>query len=318
MQSRSFWLSREGILGLTFTLLLIVPVTVLGGTKTVYVDKNATGSEDGSSVNPYHSIGKAMENVSGGTEVRVKNGTYKEHITIPKNVDLVSDSENRDKVIIKSDNDSKPTVIMKDDTALSHITVKGGSHGVRIVENAKAHIFDAIIANNDRDGIHIDSAPLDKKNRVLIDKTLVKYNGRTGIYSEKRFIVLINSDIISNNSDGIDLALGTKAWLENNRINDNKGSGAKLVLDNASIFGKKNGFRNNKREGLEINSYRSKGTIELKKTASIGNNRYGIARVARTAFGARLFGNLSFGVGINGSRIENNALGNTSSVIRSY
>lgn len=318
MQGRNFWLSREVFIGLAFVLFLAAPVFVFGGSKTIYVDKDANGSEDGTAANPYHTISKALKNAKGGTAVHVKNGTYKENITIPKGVGVVGDSQNRDKVTIESDNDALPTVTMKHDTEISHITVKGGRHGVRILEDSKAHIFDVVIKKSDRDGIHIDSAPRDKKHRVLIDEAKISDNDRAGIFSEKRDIVLINSDIVSNGSDGIDLAAGTKAWLEKNRFNDNKGSGAKLILDDASIYGKKNGFRDNKREGIEVHSFGAAGTIELKRTAFVGNDHYGVARLARTAAGARMFGNLSFGTGINASRFDVNTLGSLSPVIRGF
>lgn len=318
MQVRKFWLSREVFIGLAFGLLLAAPVFVFGGSKTVYVDKDASGSEDGTVAHPYSTISKALKNADKGTEVRVKNGTYKENITIPKGVDVLGDSGKRDKVTIESDNDALPTVTMKHDTALSHITIKGGRHGVRILEDAKAHIFDTEIKKSDRDGIHIDSAPRDKKHRVLIDKAKISDNDRAGIFSEKRFIVLINSDIVSNGSDGIDLALGTKAWFENNRFNDNRGSGAKLILDGASIYGKKNGFRDNKREGVEVSAFGAAGTIEFKRTAFVDNDRYGVARLARTSAGERMFGNLSFGIGINESRFDANVLGGLSPIIRGF
>lgn len=318
MQCRNFWFSKEVFIGLAFGLLLAVPVFVFGDSKVIYVDKDADGSEEGTSEHPYHTISEALKNAEEGTEVRVKGGTYKENITIPKDVKVVSDSEKRDKVTIKADNDKLPTVIMKHDSKLSHITIKGGRHGVRIAENAKAHIFDAVIKESRRDGIHIDSAPRDKKHRVLIDETVIKDNGRAGIFAEKRFIVLLDSDIVSNGSDGIDLALGTEAWLEENRINENGGSGARLILDDASIFGKKNGFRDNRREGIEVNAYGAAGTIELKRSAFVGNDRYGVARIARTAAGAGMFGNLSFGIGVNDSRFESDAFGGLSPVVRGF
>ena len=318
MQMRAFWLSKEVFIGIFVTVLLVVPVFVFGGSKVVYVDNDAKGDEEGTASRPYHSISKALHKAKSGTEVRVKNGTYEENITIPKGVKVFGESEKRDKVIIESDSNDKPTVTMKDDTELSHVTIKGGRHGVRIAEDAKAHIFDVVVKKSDRDGIHIDSAPRDKKHRVLIDTVRISDNDKAGIFSEKRFIVLINSDIVSNGSDGIDLALGTKAWLEDNRFNDNKGSGAKLVLDGASVFGKKNSFRNNRREGMEVGAYGGSGTIELKKSAFIGNDRSGVSRVAHTAAGAGMFGNLSFGIGVNGSRFETNTLGGLSSIFRSF
>ena len=316
MKYSEFWFSREVFAGLALVALLAVPVFVFGGSDEVFVDKNASGSEEGTAAHPYHTISEALKKAKEGTKVRVKNGTYKENITIPKGVDVVSDSGKREKVTIESDNDDKPTVTMKNNTGLKKVTVKGGRHGVRVLENAKVHIFDAVIKNSDRDGIHIDSGSRNNKHRVLIDETKISDNDRTGIFSEKRYIILLNSEIISNGSDGIDFAAGTKAWLEDNRFNDNKGSGVKLVLDDASIFGKKNGFRDNKREGLEVNAFGAAGTIELKRSAFVGNNRYAIARVGRTLAGTRMFVNLSFGIGINSSRFDNNTLGSISPVIR--
>ncbi|OGI15511.1 MAG: hypothetical protein A3E38_01015 [Candidatus Moranbacteria bacterium RIFCSPHIGHO2_12_FULL_54_9] len=318
MQGREFWLSREVFFGLVFGLLLVAPVFVFGGSAVIFVDKNVSGSTDGTASHPYHTISEALRHATSGTEVRVKDGTYEENITIPKGVDVVGDSEKHDRVIIKGDNDNRPTVTMKHDTKLSHLTVKKGRHGIRILEDSKAHIFDVVVKDSDRDGIHIDAADRDKKHRVLIDKTKVMDSKRAGIYSEKRFIVLINSDIVENKGDGIDLALGTKAWLEDNRFNDNRGSGAKLTLDKASIFGKKNGFRNNKREGLEVNAFGAAGTIELKRSAFVKNDRYGVARVGRTAAGTKQFGNLSFGVGINASRFEANGMGGLSPVVSGF
>ncbi len=318
MQKGIFWLYKEVFIGLAFMVSIAVPFVVFGGNTVIYVDKDASGDKDGSSEHPYKTISEALKQSKKGTEVRVKNGTYEENITIPKDVKVVSDSEKRDKVTIKSDNDDKPAVSMKHDSELSHITVKGGRHGVRVLEDAKAHLYDVVVKDSLRDGIHIDAAPRDKKYRVLIDKSVIKNSDRAGIFAEKRFIVLINSDIEDNRGDGIDFAAGTKAWLESNRMNGNQGSGAKFILDEASIFGKKNGFRNNRREGLEVNAYGAKGTIELKRSAFVGNDRYGVARVARTSSGMNLFGNLSFGIGVNESRFEGNRSGGISSVIRGF
>jgi hypothetical protein len=318
MQVRKIWLSKEVFIGLAVMLVLAAPVFVFGGSKTIYVDQDAKGSEEGSKNHPYHSIAQALKNAKQGTEVHVQNGTYKENITIPKGVEVVGDSQNREKVTIESDNDDKPTVTMKHGTKLGHVTVKGGRHGVRVLEDSKVHIFDVIVKKSDRDGIHIDAAPRNKKYQALIDDAKITDNDRAGIFSEKRTIILINSDIVSNGSDGIDLAAGTRAWFEGNRFNENKGSGAKLILDGADIWSKSNSFRNNKREGVEISSYGAAGNIGFKKAAFVGNDHYGVARIARTSSGLKAFGNVSFGTGVNANRLENGALGNISPVVRGF
>lgn len=316
MQTRKFWLSKEVFLGLAFGLLLVVPVFVFGGSKTVYVDKNASGSEDGTAAQPYHTISKALKNAKDGTVVRVKDGTYKENVTIPKGVWLRSHSFKRDAVVIKGDSHD-PTVTMKHGAKLSKLTIDGGRHGIRVDEDAKANIIDVLVKNSDRDGIHIDASDKrDEKHRVYIEDSEIRNSDRAGIYSEKHYVVFVNNDIHDNHADGVDFQANVKAWLEDNRLNSNKGSGAKFALDGASIYGKKNGFRNNKREGAEVNASGAAGTIELKRSAFINNDRNGVARVARTVAGAGMFGNLSFGIGSNDSRFENNSFGSISPVIR--
>src|SRR6185369_13860301 len=195
MNSRNFWLSREVLLSAAFGILIGAPFLVFGSTKVIFVDKDNKNSEAGSFNHPYHTISEALKHAKGGTEVRIKNGTYKENITIPKDVKVVSDSEKSEKVIIKADNDDKPVVTMKDDTKLSHVTVKDGLHGIRVEEDSDAHIFDVISKDNKRDGIHIDKAPVKKKFRVLIDNSQLRDNGTAGIFSQKHFVVIVDTGV---------------------------------------------------------------------------------------------------------------------------
>lgn len=318
MQVRNFWLSKEVILGVFFAVLIAVPVIVFGGNKQVYVDKNARGNEEGTSAHPYHSISKAIDHAKEGTDINIAKGTYKENITLPKGVKLFGKKKDIGDVVIKADNDDKPAVTMKHQTELNFLTIDGGRHGVRITTDAKVKIYKVNIKDSDRDGIHIDSAPRDKKHRALLDTVEVQDSKRTGIFSEKRDIVLINSNIHNNGSDGVDFAAGMKAWLEDNRINDNRGSGLKVVLDNASVWSKSNSFRNNKREGVEVNAYGAAGNVGLKKASIIGNDRYGIAKVARTINGYKFFGGIILGTGVNDNHIERNGIGNVSGMIRGF
>lgn len=301
-----------------FIVLIAAPVLVFGGSKAVFVDKDADGSENGTSAHPYHSISKALKNADSGTEVFISKGTYKENITIPKGVKLVGKKKDREDVVIQAENNNRPTILMKHKSELDHLTVKGGRHGIRIAEDSKAVIYDVAVKGSNRDGIHIDSASRDKKYQVSISKTVVRNSDRAGIFSEKRNIVIMDSDIMFNGSDGIDLAAGTKAWLEGNRFNDNKGSGAKLVIDGSDIWSKKSGFRNNKREGVEVSSYGVAGTVGFKKTAFVNNSRYGIAKLARTASGFKGFSQLILGADVNVNHFDKNLSGNISPVLLGF
>jgi len=318
MLNRSFWLSKEVFVGFFLVCIIALPVFVFGGSQVIFVDKDAQGTEEGTSENPYHSISRALDHAKSGAEVRVKNGEYKENITLPKNVKLVGDSNKRDKVVIKAKNEDRPTVTMKDQSELSYVTVKEGRHGIRIVEDAKAHLYNVVVKNSNRDGIHIDSAKTDKRHRVFLDTVEVTKNDRAGIFSEKRFIVLINSYITLNKSDGVDFAMGTEAWLEKNSFSGNKGSGLKLVLDDSEIWSKSNNVRNNGREGVEINAYGATGNIGFKKATFFNNGQYGIARIARTSSAMNTFGGLQNGTGVNENHIEGNKKGDISPIVRGF
>ena len=315
MRIGNIGLNKGIILGFSLIMAVVMPFVAFGGGKTIYVDQTNSGSKDGSKNHPYTTIDSALEHASAGDEIVIAQGTYKENITIPKEVWIYGENGRKNDVTIKAKNDDKPTVQMKHDSKLSDITIEGGRHGVRVLEDSKAHLYNVRIKESNRDGIHIDSAKIGKKKRVTIDKVEIEESDRAGIYSEKRTLTIIHSDIHDNRGDGIDLALGTHAWLEKNTFNKNRGSGAKLVLDDASIWSKNNEFKNNKREGIEVSSFGEQGTIEFKRAKISGNDRYGVARLGRTSNGMTLFGNVSFGIGINASTITRNGLGDVSQVL---
>lgn len=304
---------KEGIYLIFGVAMVAMPFLTFGGHDVLYVDKDASGTEVGSSDSPYHSIGAALKHASDGAEVRVKKGEYKESITIPDNVQVIGDNADRDRVIINGDRDDA-TVVMKDDAKLSNLTVKDGHYGIRVEKNAKAHIFDVVVEESDRDGIHIDrSNKKDKSHRVLIDKVEVKNSGRSGIYSEERFLVIVNSNIHNNNRDGIDLQSDIKAWIEDTRVNDNDGSGLKIDLNGADIWTNKLSIRKNGHEGVEVSARTNEnGNFGLKKATIIGNKNYGVAKLRRGIASATLLHDHIF---IEKSRVEGNGKGVVSGVI---
>ncbi len=292
---------KNGLLMASLFVLVLGPVVVLGGSKTIYVDEdNDKGSQDGSHDHPYSTIGKALKHAKKSTVIFVAKGTYKENVTLPKNTKLVGGKKTGD-VVIKGDND-KPTITMKDDTEVSKITVSGGRHGIRVEEYAEAKIIDTVVKDSVRDGIHIDKGTLAKKDQVFIEKSSIRGNRLAGIFSEKRSLIVLETDI-EKNGDGVDLVAGVKVWFDKDRIFENRGSGFKLVLDGTSFWAKNTSIRRNAREAVEVNAYGAVGTIGFKKSTLIDNGRYGVAKVGRVS-------NASFkDIHFDGSRLEGNRLG---------
>lgn len=304
--------NKKEIIGSVILLtIFILPFFSYAGSKKIYVDKNNSGTQDGSSKHPYKTISEALRNASKNTTVNVEKGTYHENIEIPEDV-TVAGSE-RDEVIIEANDNDDPAVKMEHKSHLDEVTVKKGRIGILVDDGDGASISECIIKNNDKEGIKIESAKVESKHEVRITDTIIKNNGKNGIFSEKRKLAIARNKIYDNDGDGIGIMPGSKAWISGNTIKDNDKSGMRINLDNSDIVAKGNTFRNNKREGIEIDASGSRGKIEIKRSKFYQNERYGIALIQRGYFQRSIWNGLI----VNGDNtFWKNRLGNVSPIIR--
>jgi hypothetical protein len=280
-----------GIVG-AFALAVFLPVFVFGNAEKIYVDEDASGKEDGSKDHPYKTISEALDHATKGSEVHIASGHYKESITIPKGVEVYGKNKDRGKVVIDGGS-NKPTVTMKYDSELNHVTVKDGRTGIYVDDDARAKIYDVVVKGAEKDGIRVESASTNKKERVIIDNVVSEKNGKAGLYAKKRDVVILSSEFVKNGTDGAVFAAGVKVWIEKSLFNDNKGSGAIMTADESEIWTKKNQFRRNGREGVELNGYGAIGSIGLRTSKFVENGRYGVAVVARNAAGQNVWKSLT-------------------------
>jgi len=302
---------RELAGGLMLLAIVILPlITVAGNEKKIYVNAGASGTENGSKDHPYKTIKKALKHADKNTQVEVAKGTYRENIEIPKGTELHGSGQ--DEVFIKGDDD-EPVVRMKDNTKIVGVTVEKGEYGIEVSGNDSAIIVDCIVRKNEKDGIKIKTGDTKKEHQVEIISSSIYNNGRSGVYSEKRKLVIMKSWIAKNDNDGVALSAGVEAWIEKNSFEKNGGSGAVFVLDRSNVTVKKNLFANNKNEGMEINSFGASGRIEINSSSIKHNKRWGIARVQRTAAGAAWSGVIVKQPGVD---IFDNSSGNISPIIR--
>ncbi len=269
------------ILGSALMLAIFVlpSLSFAGSRNDIYVDRNAKGKETGSASNPYHTISEALAHANSRTDVHIAKGEYVDNIEIPRGVNVYGTSDKE--VVIKARNKNKVVVSMKDKTEINKVTIKDGKNGIWVKDNAKVSIIEVIVRDNEKDGIKIGEGKISDKEKVSITDSTITENGKSGIYSQKRRLVMIDNEITDNDNDGIDLAAGTKAWLEDNSFKDNRGSGVKLTLDGSEIWTKNNSMKKNGREGLEVNAYGKTGRIDINKSEIIGNENFGISRVQR-------------------------------------
>lgn len=273
-------------------LAIIVPfLTLAGNSKKIFVDKGASSNQDGSSKHPYKTITQALKKAGKNTKIYVSKGTYHENLVVPKSVEIFG--QGRNETIIKAKSDDDSAVYLNGGARLSKVGIRNGKNGVKVADGGRVKIIDCRIENNDRDGVIVYAGKLDDNNKVTISETEIKDNGRNGVYSEKRNIVIVESDINDNDSDGVSLASGTKAWIAGTNFRKNSGSGLKVKLDGAQIYTKNNLFADNKREGVEVNANGAAGRVDLRLAKFSDNANYGIARVQRNAFSESIWKGLT-------------------------
>jgi hypothetical protein len=277
---------KFAILGVAALILIATPIFALGNKRSeLWVNQKASGAHDGSKDHPFKTIWEALDKAKDKAEIHVAKGEYSENIELKDGIKLFG--EDKDNTIIKAKKDKWSAVLMKDNSEIDGFTIKDGKRGIWIEKYAKVSIIDCAIKYNDKDGIAIEGGNTNKADAVFISKTEIRKNGQAGIWSTgPRRVIIVDSDILDNGSDGINLAQGTSAWIADNRINNNDGSGMKLAIDRSNIWTRDNSIRENGREGVEVSLFGVAGRIDIAKTKIVDNALHGIAKLNRAVAGS--------------------------------
>ncbi|MDX9913220.1 MAG: right-handed parallel beta-helix repeat-containing protein [Candidatus Moranbacteria bacterium] len=280
---------------LLLAVIFIAPaVSFARSTRDIYVDANAGSNQDGSIKHPYKKIEDAIKKAKKTdrkVEIHVAKGTYRENIEVPSDTKIFG--EDKKNTIIKAKDGDRPVVKLNHKTEINKFTIEDGEYGVVIDDDDRASVIKCVIKNNDKDGVKIKRASIDDKYIASVTESDIYDNGRSGIYSEKRRLSLIDNFIHENDGDGIDISGGAQAWIAGNKVKENEKSGMKLTLDGSYIWTKNNTYYENKREGLEVNSYGGTGRIDINKSKFYKNDKYGIARVKRGTFNNSIWNGLT-------------------------
>lgn len=264
-----------------------------GRGEEIYVNAKATGTEDGSAENPYRKISSALRKAEKNDKLFVAKGEYEENIEIPKGVKVYG--ADRDEVVIKAKDNDAPVVEMNQDTKINKVTIKNGKVGIKVEKNDDdVSIIDCVIEKNKHDGIKIEKGSVSKSHPVSVTENVIRKNGWNGIYSETRRVVLMENNIYDNDRDGVELAEGSSAWIEDNRINNNDGVGFKFTLDNSNIWLKDNSIRDNDKSGMEVDSFGKVGRVDISKSTIAENEKYGIVRVQKSFASVSVWNGFTF------------------------
>ena len=310
------WLIEAGMAVLVLGVISLPFFGFARGGDKIYVNEDASGTQNGSSSHPYKTIWQGLDKAHDGDEVIVAKGTYKERITIPKGVKL--SGAGKGKTILKSsERNDDPVINMKDGSKVWGVTVKNGEVGIYVRQGAKADIIDSDIRENRHEGIFIEGGERTDKEKVSIVNCEVKENGWSGVYAKKRKVVIIESGIKGNGKNGVVFESGVRAWIDDNSMSENKGSGLVMNLDGADVtVASKNTFRKNGREGIEISSFGSTGKIDVRRSRSSENRHFGIARISKAA---NISSSVWNGLTIQGNNtFFGNSAGNISPIVRGF
>jgi parallel beta-helix repeat protein len=229
------------------------------------VDEDYSADDaDGDSEKPYETITKALEKSSSGDKIYIKNGTYKENITLKKEVELYG--QKRDGVVIQG------TIEAKEDNKLKDLTVSGKSYGV--VASGKIVIDNCRIKNNSKNGIEL----LESGSEAIITDSIISGNQK-GIYVQrKRSISLAGNSIYKNREEGLDIREKVSGNINKNDISENGEGGIEIIVGGADLKISCNTIKKNKANGIAVQFYsfiEKTGSIDIQNNTLSKNGKYG-------------------------------------------
>lgn len=292
MQRTRWTIGAISVFSMMVISAVAMPLISFGGTtQKLYVDSKASGKQDGSVNHPYKTVEQATDKASEKTQIFLSPGTYVENVTLRRGVEMYGGDPK--KVTIKAASSSKPAVDMYHKSRLNNVTVEGGRNGVYVHGKSKALIDDCVIKNSKRDGVHVNASKAEDKYEVSIVGNKISNHDKAGVYIEGSKFALVSNEIYSNDNDGVDLESGAKGSLNKNSIRDNGGAGLRANIDYANVWTKKNTYRDNKKNGVEVNAYGANGRVDLKDSKYINNKQHAIARIQRGGAKPAVWGGLT-------------------------
>jgi parallel beta-helix repeat protein len=218
----------------------------------------------GSGPGNYTKIQDAINDSSDGDTVYVYDDSspYYENVQIIKSINLIG--ENKETTIIDGNEIGDVLWLMTDEINVSGFTIQNGSNsngtagGIRLDASSNSKIFNNIVKNNDKYGIHVIE---NESSNNLISRNIIMKNGADDYRTRaclNIYLLRSSNNIIADNiiKDAIGIGIGICYWSENttvsrNIITDNKMEGIKSRFSyNNTII--ENTIENNNLFGIRI------------------------------------------------------------------
>jgi parallel beta-helix repeat protein len=195
------------------SILTIAPAPLSASSKTVYVDKNNTGFEDGTLAYPYNTIQEGIDAASPGDTVSVAPGEYVESIRLKEGV-IVKGSGADVTLINGSGSGYWITVVAANDSKITGFTIKGGGHGIH-AEGCRSLIIEGNVITHNIRGIY------SYNSSAKIIRNKITQNDWEGIKIRYSPSVEIISNVITRNGYGVKIYEGSDSMVVNNTLSHN-------------------------------------------------------------------------------------------------
>jgi len=237
------------------SFLILTAFASVSAAKTIYVPDD------------YLTIQSAVNAASPGDTIIVRDGLYKEHVIVNKQLTIKSERGYANCVV--NGEGSDVFALYADGIRIEGFTITGGRHGIFINSNNNS-IFNNNISSNNEDGIYIPSS----SNNIISDNIIS--NNDNGIYLWYSNNNCISDNIISNNNNGTYLYHSNNNSISNNNILNNYnpyyyGINAGIYLEHSNGTSISNNNISNNMYGIFL-WYSNKTSI---LNNNISDNRYG-------------------------------------------
>jgi parallel beta-helix repeat protein len=239
--------------------------------------------EDGSEQYPWKTINAALNHIRSNKlkkkNVFVKNGTYRESVEVKNNTKIIG--EDRHLTVIDATGSEYGIRMDSTSSTIRNLTIQNASVNLKISKKSKVLVSNCSLKDATSNGVEGDRTSPTKKYKFTLKDSSVKDSGKRGMYIFRRKIEISNSDIESNDEEGIDLHTGARATITGCDIKDNGESGIEMMMENAKSTVKSNTISGNKSQGVTVQIYDGReGRIKILNNSIKNNSHFGI-RYAR-------------------------------------
>lgn len=261
-------------------------------------DTSKTEMQNGSLTYPFSTIAAGLDaaKTQDISTLIIAEGNYEETLKLPENIILYGDGL----VTINQDsNDTAHVITTNNSNKLINLHISGGNHAVVIPHNTSVTFLNTTLANANDFGVKMEkkerpkppvgtTEPItyevfDIPNDEIMNMPLVRFsnvtvtkNGNQGMYLFDGRVEIVNSHIVENGEEGIDLHPHMHATITNTDASRNGESGLETEVYDNTVIIENSKFTDNIKNGIALITSHGIGDISIINNEIINNQKFGL------------------------------------------